>query len=236
VIFGFLGSTFFVARIRKQESLLEIHRARCQARFMLRRVVQCLFLAMVAAVSANEEKPLALRDGDIVFSGSDAGQGGAIIAATRSPYTHCGIVFISEGKWMVLEAVQPVGVVSLEVFKSRAKPGTFKVSRLKTPLSPASYQLAKAWAEAQVGKNYDSKFLWNDSNMYCSELVWKVYERAGVRLCEPRRFRDYHLDDSKVKEVIIERYGASENLPKDENVVAPSDIAGSILLADVFVN
>lgn len=203
---------------------------------MLLKIVQCLFFSLALVVSADEEKAQALRDGDIVFSGSDAGQGAAISAATRSPYTHCGVVFIREGKTMVLEAVQPVGVVSLEIFKSRAKSGTFKARRLRTPLSLGSYQLAKAWAEAQVGKAYDSKFLWDDNNMYCSELVWKIFQRAGVMLCEPRRFRDYHLDDARVDRVIRERHGDLENLPKDENVVAPSDLAESSLLVDVFVN
>lgn len=196
-------------------------------------VMVCLIFNLLPPVSANEAKAIVFREGDIVFSGSDAGQGGAIMAATRSIYTHCGIVFNKEGKWMVLEAVQPVGVVSLEGFKSRAKPGTFKVSRLKIPLSATHHQLAKAWAETQIGKNYDSKFLWGDEKLYCSELVWKIFKQAGVELCEPRRFRDYQLDDPKVKHVIKERFGALANLPEDEPVVAPSDLANSKLLTDV---
>ncbi|MES2921321.1 MAG: YiiX/YebB-like N1pC/P60 family cysteine hydrolase [Verrucomicrobiota bacterium] len=192
-----------------------------------------LILALCGAATAAEPKPQALREGDIVFSGSTTGQGGAIIAATGSPYTHCGIVFLRDGKPMVLEAVQPVSVVSLETFKSRSKPGTFMARRLRTALTPANYQMARSWGAAQIGKNYDARFQWNDDTLYCSELVWKIYQHGGVELCEPRRFRDYHLDDPKVRKLVEERYGGIEKMPLDEKVVAPSDLAASPLLVDV---
>ena len=190
-------------------------------------------LAISAVIMANESFAADLQNGDIVFSGSTAGQGGAIIAATGSRYTHCGIVFLSDGKPMVLEAVQPVSVVSLEIFKSRSKPGTFMARRLKSPLSAANYQVARTWAKAQVGKNYDPHFRWDDDTLYCSELVWKIYQHGGVELCAPRRFRDYHLDDPKVKKLVGERYGSIEKMSLDERVVAPSDLATSPLLVDV---
>ncbi|RYD41217.1 MAG: peptidoglycan peptidase [Verrucomicrobiaceae bacterium] len=174
-----------------------------------------------------------LQEGDIVFSSSELGQGEAIIAATGSPYTHCGVVYEKNGKLMVLEAVQPVGVVSLEEFKSRSKPGTFLARRLKTPVTPEKYRAAREWAEAQIGKNYDVRFLWSNEKMYCSELVWKVYNHAGVKLCPPRRFRDYDLEKPSVKKIIEERFGSADNIPLDEKVVAPSDIAKSALLVDV---
>lgn len=182
---------------------------------------------------AEEPKPTPLQEGDVVFSGSTRGQGEAIIKATGSPYTHCGIVFLSDGKPMVLESAQPVGVVSLETFKARSKPGTFMARRLKTALEPANYQMARNWAAAQIGKNYDARFRWSDDTLYCSELVWKIYQHGGIELCEPRRFRDYLLDDPKVKRLIEERYGGVEKMPLDEKVVAPSDLATSPLLVDV---
>jgi len=219
--------------IRWKKSLLDRRQIRCHVPSVSWKIFPFLWLALAGGVGAGQAKPAALREGDIVFSGSDAGQGAAIMAATRSPYTHCGILWVRDGKWMVLEAVQPVGIVSLEVFKARAKPGTFKVSRLKNPLPPSDVQLARIWAEAQVGKDYDFKFLWDDANLYCSELVWKIYKRAGVELCVPRRFRDYHLEDPKVRLVIEERYGSLEKMPRNEEVVAPSDLAESKLLVDV---
>lgn len=192
-----------------------------------------LFTLLIPALVSVAFADPVLREGDVVFTGSARGQGEAIIAATGSEYTHCGIVFQRDGKWMVLEAVQPVGVVSLEEFKSRSRPGLFLARRLKAPLAPAGYQKARAWAEAQIGKNYDGRFLWDDGSLYCSELVWKIFERAGVELCAPRRFRDYDLNKPSVRKLIDQRFGGMERVPLDEKVVAPSDLAGSPLLEDV---
>lgn len=193
-----------------------------------------LFMVLLSfplcAPSAYAEK---LREGDVVFSSSKLGQGAAIIAATGSPYTHCGIVFEKNGKQMVLEAVQPVGVISLEDFKAGSNPGTFLARRLKTPPESEKYQKARAWAMEQIGKNYDARFQWGDDKLYCSELVWKIYHHAGVELCEPREFRDYDLEKPSVKKIITERYGGMDKIPLNEKVVAPSDLASSALLVTI---
>ncbi|MEO7097789.1 MAG: YiiX/YebB-like N1pC/P60 family cysteine hydrolase [Luteolibacter sp.] len=196
------------------------------------------FLGLIASafsglVAASAENPYHLQEGDIVFSSSPAGQGQAIIDATKSPYTHCGIVFQQGGKLMVLEAVEPVGITTLEKFVSRSSPEAFTARRLKTPLAPDAYQKAREWGKAQIGHHYDQQFRWDDQKMYCSELVWKIYEHAGVRLCEPSHFRDYHLDQPSVKKVIEERYGSIDKLPLDECVVAPGELATSNLLMPI---
>ncbi|HZF99362.1 MAG TPA: YiiX/YebB-like N1pC/P60 family cysteine hydrolase, partial [Chitinophagales bacterium] len=55
----------------------------------------------------------ALRDGDIVFNTSNSTQSRAIQYATKSSYSHCGIVFFENGKPFVYEAVQPVSKTPL---------------------------------------------------------------------------------------------------------------------------
>lgn len=197
------------------------------------RIAAFLLLAWLPALRAKEIPRYDLREGDIVFSGSKAGQGEAIIAATGSPHTHCGIVFLKDGKLMVLEAVQPVGVATLEDFMARGKPEAFAAKRLKTAPAPEALRRARAWAEAQIGLDYDIRFGWDDKKLYCSELVWKVYQKAGVELCPLRRFRDYQLRRPEVRRIIEQRYGGMDKLPMDEKVVAPSDLAASGLLAEV---
>ena len=80
---------------------------------------------------------------------------------------------------------------------------------------------------AQIGKNYDARFQWGDDKLYCSELVWKIYQHAGVELCKPRQFRDYDLEKPSVQKIINARYGGMEKIPLNEMVVAPSDLASS---------
>ena len=188
------------------------------------------FWLVSCLAAAGPQGGYALREGDIVFSGSPVGQGEAIMAATGSRFTHCGIVFMREGRLMVLEAVQPVRVTTVATFMQTRRPAVVAVRRLKVPLTPEAGAKAKAWAAAQVGRNYDARFEWGDDKLYCSELVWKVFEQAGVRLCEPRRVRDYNLQHPKVREVIRARFGANDTLRLDEKVVAPSDLAASPLL------
>lgn len=57
----------------------------------------------VAAATAPE-----VREGDIIFHASTSSQSALIRLLTRSPYTHCGLVMRHKGRWLVLEAVQPV--------------------------------------------------------------------------------------------------------------------------------
>lgn len=198
-------------------------------------VMAWICTAASIALAAESDSSRKWQDGDIVFSSSERGQGEAIIAATGSPITHCGLVFSKNGKQMVLEAVQPVGIVPLAEFISRSKHGTITARRLKKPLSSTSLRKAQVWAEAQIGKNYDARFLWDDDRIYCSELVWKFYQHAGVELCAPRHFRDYDLEKPAVKEIIKQRFGGVAKLPLGEQVVAPSDLAASPLLIEVPV-
>lgn len=195
--------------------------------------VGCLALAILSPLHGSESHAFALQDGDIVFTGSARGQGAAITAATGSPITHCGVVFKKDGRWLVLEAVQPVGVTTLENFMARADKETFTARRINTPITAEAYQKARTWAVAQVGLDYDVRFAWDNKKLYCSELVWKFYQQAGIELCDLRRFRDYDLQKLEVKKIIEQRYGSIEKLPMDEKVVAPSDLLASNLLVEV---
>ncbi len=190
-------------------------------------------LLLFPAAGLRAAEAYALRTGDIVFQGTRGEQGEAVRQATRSPYTHCGVVFEEKGVLKVLEAVQPVCVITLVEFQQRSVPGTFHARRLKTPLPPAALEAAKAWGAKQVGLDYDPHFQWSDGTLYCSELVWKIYAKAGIELCDTRRFHDYDLDAPLVKALIGRRYGTKDKLPKDEPVVAPSDLAASPLLVEV---
>ncbi|QJE97396.1 YiiX/YebB-like N1pC/P60 family cysteine hydrolase [Luteolibacter luteus] len=197
-----------------------------------------LFAALIFAfpgLRAQAEGDYSLKTGDVVFQCTAGEQAEAIQAATGSRYTHCGVVFEEAGSFKVLEAVQPVKVTSFDEFRKRSVPGTFQVRRLKTPLSSEAISDAKEWGKKQVGLDYDLHFRWDDKTLYCSELVWKIFKKAGVELCATRRFQDYKLDAPEVKKVIDQRYGSKDKLPKEEPVVSPGDLADSPLLEEVPV-
>ena len=71
-----------------------------------------------------------------------------------------------------------------------------------------------------------------DARIYCSELVWKAYQRGlGVELGRLQRLRDFRLDNPLVRRKLRERYGAA--VPLDEPVVAPGAMFDSELLETI---
>lgn len=203
-------------------------------------LVACLALFIASPVSGlffktwKHPRYEALKSGDIVFQDTGGQQGEAVRAATGSDFTHCGVVFQAGETLYVLEAVQPVSVISLKEWKKRST--VFHARRLKNPakLDEAAFTKALAWGEKQLGKPYDFHFNWGDNSLYCSELVWKIYKKStGIALCQPKSFESYFLGDETVRKLIRQRYGDLDKLPKKEPVVAPSDLADSPLLVEV---
>ena len=193
-------------------------------------------VGIASIVKARTYNPYELKDGDIVFQETASSKGKAVKAATNSRWTHVGMVFFKNDKPMVIEAVQPVRITPLSKFIARS-PSSFYAMRLKDAnkhLNTNSIAKANKYGTKQLGKNYDVQFRWSDEKIYCSELVWKIYKEAiGIELCKPRQFKDYNLSHPTVKRIIEQRYGSVSNLPLDELVVAPSDLAESDLLVEV---
>src|ERR1700704_3260231 len=60
-----------------------------------------------------------------------------------------------------------------------------------------------------LGRPYDLTFDWSDERMYCSELVYKVYDRAlGINIEDLQRVGDFDLTDAVVQNKMRERYGS----------------------------
>lgn len=170
--------------------------------------------------------------GDIVFHTSTSAQSVAVQAATKSPYSHMGVVLWHGGKPMVLEAVQPVKYTELKVWLDRGKGRHYVIKRLKAPLPAAEASQMAIEARKYVGKPYDLTFEWSDERIYCSELVWKLYkEAAGIELAPLAKLGSFDLEAPAVKAKLKERYG--HHPPRNEPVIAPSAIFNSGLLRTV---
>jgi hypothetical protein len=176
------------------------------------------------------------QNGDIIFTKTSGKQAVAVLAATDSPWTHTAIIFIKDGRPMVLEAVQPVQIITLDAYLKRSgSKSNHRFKRLIDPslLKPDAFKRSTKWAKKHVGKNYDGRFQWSDNKLYCSELVWKVYSQcADIELCKVKRVKDYNLDHIKVNQMIKERFGSVSGLNLNEKIVAPSDIFDSELLVE----
>lgn len=190
-----------------------------------------LFFAFFALLTASCVGAEDVQDGDIIFHRSQSRQAQAIAVASHSDYTHMGVIFIEGGKPFVYEAIQPVTKTPLEEWIDRGEKKHFEIKRLKDPSKLNSRRL-KTEVKRMMGKDYDWLFEWSDTRIYCSELVWKSYQRAtGLKLGELRRLRDFDFKHRIVQQIMRERYG--KDIPLDMEVIAPSDIFDCPLLITV---
>ncbi len=177
-----------------------------------------------------------LRDGDLIFHTSQSAQSRAIQLATHSAWSHCGIVYRQAGQWQVFEAVQPVKRTPLAAWVARGQGGHFVTKRLRdadTVLTPAALARLKAAGKPMLGHSYDLYFGWADDRIYCSELIWKVYERGiGRKLEKLQQLRDFDLSHPAVQTKLRERYG--KRLPLNETVISPVSIFNSPELVTVL--
>jgi len=177
-----------------------------------------------------------LRDGDIIFQTSRSEQSIAIQKATHSQYSHMGIVFLRNGSPHVYEAIKTVQYTPFRKWVDRGEGGHYVVRRLREAdrilTSQAVKKLRQAGTKFQ-GKPYDSYFEWSDNRIYCSELVWKIYDRGiGIRVGKLQSVRDLDLSDSIVKTKIKERYG--NKVPLEETVISPGEMFSSDLFVTVI--
>jgi Permuted papain-like amidase enzyme, YaeF/YiiX, C92 family len=177
----------------------------------------------------------AVRDGDIIFHTSRSSQSEAVQRATGSRYSHMGLIVHRQGAPYVLEAVATVRYTPLAAWISRGNGHHFVVKRLKDArlvLTPKAIAALSASGQLMQGRRYDLTFGWSDDRIYCSELVWKIYDRAlGIHIGALQRLRDFNLTDPVVRAKMQERYGAA--IPLDEPVISPGAMFSSPLLETV---
>ena len=181
-----------------------------------------LFGLFTVAGSAKAALPT-LMDGDIIFHTSRSSQSIAVQSATRSKYSHMGLIVHRSGQPYVFEAISTVQFTPLDQWVARGTGQHFVVKRLrnaKAILSPPALQKLKTAAGQFVGRSYDLVFGWSDDQIYCSELVWKIYDRSlNIQIGKLQRVRDFNLADPMVRAKMRERYG--NTIPLDEPVISP---------------
>lgn len=182
-----------------------------------------LFLITITSCSQMTNQPI--EDGDIIFQTSKSSQSSLITIATKSKLTHVGMIVKKNGKNYVFEAVNPVKITPLDVWINRGVNKKYVIMRYKQGLTKEQKKIMSKYGSKQLGKKYDSKFKWGDDSMYCSELVYKTYSKIGLILCPLKTFKDYNINNQKIKTLIKQRYGSSFNI--NEIVVSPSDLYGS---------
>jgi hypothetical protein len=193
-----------------------------------------LCIVAVSAVACSVRVP-AVQDGDIIFQTSLSSQSVAIQRATHSKYSHMGLVVLRDGVPFVLEASATVRYTPLKKWIGRGSGRHYEIKRLReaaTMLTPDHINALHRAGARFLGRAYDLTFDWSDDRMYCSELVYKVYDRAlGIKIGDLQRVRDFDLTDVAVQAKMRERYGSE--VPLDAPVISPVAMEQSALLVTV---
>lgn len=179
--------------------------------------ISLLLLVLVGVLSfKHQPAPVAsaLKEGDIVFQTSKSPQSKYIILATKSQWSHCGIIIERPDGLYVLEAISTVSLTPYQQWMKRGRDKSVGVKRYTE--EPIKIKYSK-----YLGKRYDKAFKFGNNRWYCSELVYDIYKRQlGVELCEPRPVSDYVITG-------LDKILTKRGINKNQLVVAPSDLYDS---------
>lgn len=177
------------------------------------------------------------QSGDIIFQTSKSSQSKAIQLATKSKYSHMGIIFEYDEQDFVYEAIQPVKLTPLRQWIERGEKGHYVIKRLVDAdkiLTPKALAKMKQIGEQFKGKNYDLYFEWSDEKIYCSELVWKIYKEAlDIEIGQLEKLSDFDLSNIIVQQIMGERYG--NDIPLEEKVISPAAMFNSNKLRTIQI-
>jgi hypothetical protein len=173
------------------------------------------------------------QEGDILLQSLSTTQSLALAMATGSDYTHCGIVFKRDGQVFVYEDLGVMLLTPIDEFIGKSPQPVLQL-RLRDPsvLTPEAIGKMKDVARSFEHKLYDYHFRWSDDLMYCSELIYKIYQRgAGIEVAPLKQVKDYNLNHPAVKALIDKRFGGIP--PLDEPILSPADLIDSPMLETV---
>lgn len=200
-------------------------------------VIACGALGLSCQRSnATSSAPSRLRDGDLIFQESTSRQSEMVRALTDSRWTHMGVIFNEPSGPLVLEAASPVRKTPLQKWIAHGRDRRYVIKRLRDAdrrLSGEAVTKMQKLSRAWLGRPYDLRFRWDDQTLYCSELAYKLFDRAaGVQLGKLERAADMNLNDARVQQALRKRF-AGTTFDPTETVVTPDSIFNDDQLVEV---
>jgi hypothetical protein len=203
--------------------------------------IVAVIVGCISSVTLAKDKPFQSFKyrpvtGDILFQTSKSQLGPALEIATGSKLTHCGVALYVDDTMFVYEAVGPVRRVPLDEWIRLGVDENFAVKRLENHsdvLLPDVVDKMIDVFDKFEGRDYDVQFNWSDERLYCSELVYKMFERgADVRLGKIQKFGEMNLDDDLVKFWLNVYFPDGADM--DEDILTPVSIYNDTTLITVF--
>lgn len=171
------------------------------------------------------------QHGDIVFQSLPRGPlVDAIEGVTESEWSHCGILLYKDDMWVVAEAIGLVRYTPLHLWILRGRKSRIVSYRL---ISQPNDNGAKLFADIDrlLGRPYDYRYAPEDHEIYCSELVYKVYDRSyGIKIGEWEKLESLNWQNH---EAFI-REMENGKLPLDRPMITPVGLTRSQLVYRVY--
>ncbi len=199
-------------------------------------IILAILISVVLAFRGDQFAVYYMSDkkaGDILFQSlPHGGLVDAIEAVTNSDWSHCGILVQCDGRWFVAEAIGQVRYTPLYLWVLRGRGSRVDACRVKT-LKPENESQIISGVEKLLGTPYDFSYAPDDSEIYCSELVFKVYDRQlGIKIGEWEKLGD--LNWLPMEKFI--RSMESGRLPLDRLMITPIGLTRSPNVIRVFTN
>ncbi len=197
-------------------------------------LISFLFVILLFLHCQQQEEPK-LKEWDIIFQISTSSQAKAIQLATKSKYSHMGILKKINNEFYVYEASSTVAYTPLSKWINRGVKSHYVIKRLKNNITSTDIKKMKEASLSFNGRKYDSYFEWSDTRIYCSELVWKIFKRAlNIEIGQLEKFKEFNLSHPIVQVKIKERF--NNNPPLEEPVISPKQMFNSSKLKTVISN
>ncbi len=208
-------------------------------------------LCITIIFSLNASNPLPkFQSGDIIFHTSTSNQSFAILWATKSLYSHMGIIENSNIKLNVIEAIGVVSRTPLEKWINRGKFKRYAVYRFRG-LTPKQRNQIVHEAQNMLKLPYDKHF--TTANMekkaYCSGLVYLAYKRSGLPLGALQKIKTLDVDNFVVRSLFEKRYKSHPlcqgksvsfeqcwNRVMEDNIITPESIINDKSLELIYSN
>ena len=142
---------------------------------------------------------------------------------SHAPWSHCGILVRHHGQWEVAEALGSVKYTPLSDWILQGR--RFVVKSYRVQHLPADYAAAlHRGIEKFLGRAYDIEYGPDDTKIYCSELVYKVYDRElGIKIGHWQKLGEL---DWKPYEAFVRKMERG-NLPLDREMITPVELTRS---------
>jgi hypothetical protein len=164
---------------------------------------------------------LSYQSGDVILQPLDCYSCNLIEAQENSIYSHMGIIIEKNKEIFVAESLGQVKLTPIKEFIERTQKGQ-KNLILRHKDFQIGYHISfiKRKFHEYEGMPFDSKFLWDDENLYCSEFVWKLLNDLDFSLPQPKIM----LFDINAES--WDRYFQNQT-PRGELGISPEDFAKS---------